>query len=162
MANAYNANHAVRMDGLLSDVLEIDTAGVPIAYEVATPYAGGTGAYQCNMIYSYATVSASPVFFDLTASLTGPLGDLLTFTKIRGFAIRCVTATAGVFLTIAGNFITTVVLSGTTPTKKIGAGGIWYDENPVDGYTVTNLTADTITVTPSASASFQIRLWGTI
>lgn len=132
--------------------------------EMKQEYGDGTGTDQCNAFYEKVwTAAAAADSHDLTGGLTDAFGTALTFTKIRELIIRNRSTTTGQNLTVAGNFITTAVLGGTTPTITVPPGGMLRIGSPVDGFTVTATTADVLSVDPGANTiSYDLIIAGTV
>ena len=102
----------------------------------------------------------SATSLDLVATLLDPLsGTAQTYTKIKELWIKNNTTTAGATLKVNGNFITTVILGGTTPYLIIGAGGKAHFECPsLAGYAVTSSTGDVITLQGATTTAVNIDL----
>lgn len=100
----------------------------------------------------------SALSLDLVSALIDPLtGTAQTWTKIKEIFIKNNTTTAGVTLKVNGNFITTVILGGTTPFFTVGPGGEYHIKNPsLAGYAVTATTGDVITLLGGSVTALNI------
>lgn len=130
---------------------EISDAIAAISPQKPQAWTSGTGSNQHNRYFEeIISLAASAVNRDLFGSLTDIYGNTLSFVDIRSILIHNKSSVAGEVLTIDGNFIERIVLSGTTPTLKLDPGGVLYLTNPIDGYSVTNTTDERITLDPGA------------
>lgn len=103
-------------------------------------------------------LAAAPLSFDFSAgSLTDPLGQSnLIYTTVKGIRLKNLATTAGYIVTVSGNLLTALGMSGS-PTFTLDAGDYRNMDSPVDGGTVTNGASDTITLNPGAN-SFHVML----
>lgn len=126
-------------------------------YVYKNAYTPGTGDYQCDSFYPDKTTTGDAISYDLTA-LVDRFGTTLTLSKVKALAIINRSSTAGQNIVVTGNFMTSRF--GASFSYPIGPGGIFVVESPIDGMTVTNTSADVITLTPSATFETQIFIAG--
>lgn len=158
----YNANHAVRIDGLYSEsATPAGTNGVPLGIEYRVPYTSGSGDYKSNLYYA-SRMLTSGTNIDLNGgSIADPLGNSITFTTIRGILVVNRSVTTGETCTLSGDFVTSVLMSGGAGSIVIKPGGIYYVEAPVDGYTVVQTTGDNIVFTfTNQTLGIDVFMWG--
>lgn len=132
------------------------------------PYTSGSGANQVNAIFlSLArSLAATSESFDLNTQ-TDVYGATINFATVKLLFIRNKSTTAGQYLRLSGNFLDGDVsnlgpLGGTSPVAYIGPGGEFLWNSPTDGATVTNTTADTITLTNAATFTYDIVIAGVL
>lgn len=134
---------------------------MPIAVTQPQIYTDGSSDNQGDVIiFKRASATASADTYDLTGGLTDIYGNAVTLAKIREIWIHNLSSTSGQLLTIGG-LIMAALLGGTTETAIVHPGGDWMQAAPVDGYTVTGTTQDTLTVDPGANTiSYDLRILG--
>lgn len=118
-------------------------------------YTAGTGSFQCDSYFTDEATFSGIVTYD-TQALVDKFGTTLTLSKIKAFCIINKQGATGENMTISGDWFTTI-FGGS---HVIGPGGIVVAESPIDGFTVTDPTADGITVTTSGSFKHQIFIAG--
>lgn len=145
-----------RTVGLGSVVMTVSIAE-PATWTDGDAVGGSQILYSVNDV-AIAGSGGSSTDYDLVATLLDPLtGTAQTYTKIKEIFIKNNTTTAGSTLAVKGNFITTVVLSGTTPDLTVGAGGTLHLKNPsLAGYPVTATTGDIISLIGKTAAAVSI------
>ena len=98
-----------------------------------------------------------------TTALVNSFGSTLSFSKVKGIYIRNNSTTAGNVITVSGAGIDASnaadILGGTSPTVKIGAGGVFFWLDPLRGSDAAE-AADALTLTPSASTTYDIIIFG--
>jgi hypothetical protein len=135
-----------------------------LAQSFSQSWTSGTGNNQCNALFADTRTAAGATdSLDLYGGLTDAYGTTLNFTKIRGVLVRNQATTTAFVLKLAGSFMTGPVLNGTTPELEVNPSGIWYQTNPIDGWTVTNTTQDVLSVNPGANTIiYDIIIMGTV
>ena len=114
----------------------------------------GTGTYQLNkwsegLITGTSVLSGAAATLDLNL-LTGMAGEAVNFSTVRLLWIYNTSTTDGEKFTVAGDFITSrIAASG----HIVYPDSCLYVASPITGLTVTETTADTITVTNNGTAS---------
>ena len=133
-----------------------------------TAYASGTGSNQVNaMFMALATsLAATNISYDLNTQVD-VYGATINFTALKLIYIKNKSTTTAQYLSLSGNFwdgdtSNLGPLGGTSPVAYIGPGGIFLWDSPIDGATVTNTTKDTITLTNTATFTYDLILMGTI
>jgi hypothetical protein len=136
-----------------------------------TSYSNGSGEYQVNAFYSDTrSLAATNESFDFdlasgAGSIIDGFGTQLVFTKIKLLYVKNKSTTASQRLTLSGDFLTGVAtspLGGTAPTIVIGPGGIALLDSPIDGFAVTATTGDVLTITNTATFSYDIIILGIV
>lgn len=157
----YNANHAVRIDGLYSEsATPLGTNSVPFADEFRVPYSSGTGSYQCNKLYA-AHITAASTSIDLDGTLVDPLGNSFVFSVIKGVWVINRSVTAEQYVLMLGDFVNTIMQASGGGAEIIGPGGQYFRENPIDGHTVQAGTGDVITFLVSDTVlGMDVFIWG--
>ncbi len=138
---------------------DLTTAAETIAISKAQTYTDGTAANQANQTWgdSHELVGTS-ITLDLTASLTDAFNNTITFTKIKELLIANTSIVSGETLTLTGNFGDTAFAAGGTFSHIVPPNGIFLVSNPIDGYTVTDPTADKITIN-SGTDTITYHIW---
>jgi len=160
-----NTITAWTLAGVFKDAtLDHTTPSERLGKRVSQTWGSGTGDNQANEFWSdRRSLAATSENIDLYGGLTDGFGNTINFATLREILILNRSAVSGEDLTISGNFITTAVLGGTTPTLTVPAGGRFNLSKPVDGFTVTNSSADIITIDAGAATiSFDLFLIGTV
>lgn len=138
-----------------SDAIDLSTTQAAISQEVAQSWTSGTGSNQANREYDDTlALAAATQSLDLYGGLTDRFGNTLNFVDIREIIIVNKSTVSGETLEISGNFVTGVLWADWVDDAAkitIGPTGIYHVKNAIDGYTVTNDSADTITLDPAAN-----------
>lgn len=141
--------------------LDIATRLSKIRKSVDFSLTNGTGASQCNMIFSDTrTLTATSETLDLAGALTGAFGSTLTFTKLKVLYIRNTSTTDNL---IVGNATNPVPLFSDASDKyPIPPGGILLITAPnASGIAVTASTGDGIKIDAgSATITYDIVMIG--
>ena len=159
------ATTKVLFDGVFKGSGALSDPTVPMVFNKIQEWTNGTGDNQANQFWQVSTnANASAKTYDLDAgTMLDDFGAAITFTTIKAILIHNKSTTSGQVLVIAGDFMTTVVMSGTTPTLKLDPGGLFYLTNPKDEYDVAAGTGDVISLDPASNnISFDLVLIGTI
>lgn len=164
MGTLTNPTVGVSLSGTFSSADDLTTVSQSIGISVQQSWTNGTDSNQANQFYSdQITASASAESIDLAGSLTDVFGSTITFTKVRGLYVRNRATTTAFDLTIAGNFMTTSVIGGSSQNLVLEPGGVLLLTAPVDGYVVTAATADVISFDPGANTvTFDVAIYGTV
>jgi len=134
-----------------------------IGKKLSQTWTSGTGANQANQWFAdRRTVTAASENLDMFGGLTDALGVTINFATIREIVILNRSTTTAEILTISGTALTNI-LGGTSPTVKIGPGGKWVQGSPIDGFTITDTSADVLTIDPGAATiTYDIFIIGTV
>lgn len=137
-----------------------ETDIISLNRNVAHAYTHGSGASQANVVYTRRTTLASlaSLALDFNA-LTDQFGVANNWTKIKRLLIYNESGTSGEVFTVSGDLL---LAFGTQTTESIGPKGTFYRESPVDGYTVTNTTQDSLSILNSGSGenTFYMEAFG--
>ena len=120
-----------------------------------------------------ATTAASAANF-ATAINNGPQGGGAANTQVTATSTTTTNVLTAITAGTAGNAIATTetmtaasfggttLSGGSAGGKIIGPGGTYFLDNPINGYTVTNATADELTITNAASFDYDLIILGTV
>ncbi len=129
--------------------------------ERAQAWTSGTGSNQANRYYEETiALAGSAVNRDLFGSLVDQFGNTLSLATVKEIFILNKSTVSGETLEISGNFVTGVLWADWVDDAAkitIGPGGFEHKRNPIDGYAVTNTTAERITLDPGAN-TFDVDL----
>jgi hypothetical protein len=164
MARTLAANVSTNVTGTYKNVQALTSPTETLQFNLSQNYTNGTAAQQATLAWSDTrTLTAAPENIDLSNSanaIKDGFGTPLLLTKFRELIIKNNSTTPGQVLTVSGTALNGV-LGGTSPTVKIGPGGVHRFSSPIDGYTVTAGTGDTLTLDPGANTfSYSIILLG--
>lgn len=154
-----------------ADTLDLSSVVDTSSMEYEQDLTDGTGANQADKFW-HDTLSIgvnASVDLQLDALTQSIFGSTVTITlvKVKGIFIINNLTTAGDELIVGG---------GTNPFLKpwndvtnarefIGPGGMWFNSNPVDGWTVTGSSNDNLRIANpsgnSGTAAPKILIWGT-
>ncbi len=102
----------------------------------------------------YTVTAGSDQQLDLSGTLTDQLGQSAVFTKVYGFLIRNLATSGSNNLQIGGsNFA--AWLGASNDLVVIGPLGMLFVTSPVNGYTVTNSTADILKIANPGGANID-------
>jgi len=124
----------------------------------------GSAANKQNLVYSDSfSLAATPTTLDLAGTIASKLnGATLTFTNIRGFALRNTSTTTGENITVGGNangLVNWVTAVGDEII--LGPSGLLVIHSPIDGYDVTAGTGDILEFDPGAATiTAELAIWG--
>lgn len=128
----------------------------------------GTGTNQCNKAYILKISGLAPAgaqSIDMSGSLEDVFGDPVVLTKLRAILIHNTSDAESVVsaanVTVTGNFITSRL--GASTSIPLEAGDAFAMHAGKSGLTVTNTSADVITITNahgSENAAVEIILLG--
>ena len=166
MATTFTGTLSIGLVGSYAKASDLLSLPGAIGYAIASSYTNGTGANQANAFWSDTrTLAATAESFDLKTAggtvIVDDYGVTLPFTLIKLLIVRNKSAVSGQTLTLSGNFLSSMD-GGTGPTHIIGAGGTFVADCPIEGYTVSNTTRDTLTLTNSATFDYDILICGIV
>ncbi len=153
MATTLTLDMIAQITGTSKNVGTLANALQTINQNISKSLTNGTGDNKSDRVALIsATASASPDTYDLDggSDVVDEFGNGITFTKIRGLFIRNKSVTATEKLIIGGDWFTTAVLNGTTPSLDLQPDSFLFLTSAVDGYTVTAGTGDVLSIDPSA------------
>lgn len=153
------------LDGVFTGSGALNNPAVPMVVTKPQTWANGTSDNQANQFWQVSTnANATPTVYDLdSGALLDDFGTALVFATIVEILIINKSTSTGEVLTLAGDFLATVVWSGTTPTHKLHPSGRYNITAPIDPYTVAAGTGDQISIDPGANnVAFDLILIGTV
>lgn len=125
-------------------------------------FTNGTGLNQANVYVGAAlpVLTGATTTFDLYSGFEDAFGVLVTMTKLKGLILRNRSTTVGENLIIAGNFCSSS-LGLSAHSMKPGSVLSFVDPT---GFTVTNTTADTITIQNlnATTVIYDLVMWGVV
>jgi hypothetical protein len=162
MAQTLTTRITTALAATATNILDMSTSTNPMTLTIPIVLASGTTTGKADVIFQdRRTLNASTSeTLDLAGgSLTGPLGDALTFVKIKAIIVSTVPPTGGALNT------NDVVLGGigsnafvgpfgaTTHTIAVPPGSVTTLTNPGAGWTVTAATGDLLKVLNGGSGT---------
>jgi len=167
MAKTLTSVISIAVSGSHVNGLDLGNAAFPFAASLSLVFASGTGASQADLVFTDTrTLGASATEdLDLSGVLTDAYGATITFAKLKAclfFADAANTNEVQVTRPAAATGVTIFLAAG----DGVGfpAGGFLAMGWPGTGRTVTNATADLITITNSAGSTgvtYKVVLIGT-
>lgn len=162
-----NATLELTLSWLFENELDLANAKDNASLSVSDELTDGNAIDAAEIVWhDERTVSASGTdSLDLAGGLTDAFGNTLTFTKIKGVAVKNKSTTAGDILTLGGNANGVPLFSDTSDKLKINPDGLflWWDPSAA-GITVTATTGDILDIIEtggSNSVTYQIVIVGT-
>jgi hypothetical protein len=162
-----HVNLTLKIDSMLLNSLDLDTATDPLVVNVLATLSNGTGSGNASQQWhDTRTLGASATEnLDLAGSLVNAFGVTLTFTKIKAIYVRAsVNNNAANAVQVQRGAANGVPLFlAASGGLQLGAGGIYLFYDPA-GVTVTANTGDILTITNSAgtnSVTYDIVIIGT-
>jgi len=149
MATTVTGKITAAVSANFSKDLDIGAVSATPQASVSLAFTNGAGANKVEAVGMKAgTVAGSgTVDIDLAGVLTDPAGDVITFSKVKGFIIRNTEAVGvGTGFEVGGNFASWVKAAGDEVVVHPG-GFVAIGDPGADGYAVTADSADTITLT---------------
>lgn len=153
MALNFTGGLTVDLVGTLKNTLSDGTAVVdPYRHKTKSTYVDGTGKGKAQLVWhekvSLATTNAKTV--DLTAIASGVFGTY-SATKVKLMLVQVLTQTTGYRLEVGPglNDGWHGPLDDFAQNLSVGAGGIYVQESPVDGWTVDNTHKEIVFNNPS-------------
>ena len=155
---AVTATVAQGVTGSQTSALDLGTVTFPFSAAAGVSYSSGTAAGQCDMVFTDTrTLSASGTEdIDLAGSLTGALGNTLTFARIKAVHVSAASGnTNSVQVTRpASNGVPWLMAAGDGIALRPGAAVTWASgTGDSTGVAVTAGTGDLITITNSAGTT---------
>ena len=137
-------------------------------FEFNEEYVFGTGTNKIGAVYSDRVSLGSAVQLDLSGSLTSVLdGSVVSFPILMGIFLRNLSTTTGEAIVVgggsdgAGTAAVVNWVSAANDEVVVGPGGMLALWSPVDGYAVTNSTADILRLeAASGSPSADVLIVG--
>jgi hypothetical protein len=132
----------------LTSALDLGTAAYPSDVLSRLTLTSGTGNNQADLVFNDTrTVAASGTdALDLAGALTGPLGGLLTFVKLKALMVRAAAGNANnVRLNRPASNGVPLFLAASNGID-IPPGGVFLWVAPLAGVTVTPATGDLINI----------------
>lgn len=148
MSTALIVSRVLSYLGSYVKTADLETATTPIAITKKQDYTNGTGSEQCDL--HVADTRAGTETIDLNSTLTDIFGVTANFATIRELTIVNRRTASGEDIVLTGNFITGAL--GTITSVTVEPGGVFHVSSPIDGFTVTGGSQDSITVTGAAYA----------
>jgi hypothetical protein len=127
----------------------LSTSTNTLSMALTAAIASGTGNGKADLVFQdrRTLTASSSENLDLAGVLTGPLGDVLTFVKVRAIIVAAAAAnTNDVVIGGAATNAFTGPLGATTHTIAVQAGGSIVLTAPTAGWAVTASTGDIIKV----------------
>lgn len=143
----------------LTKALDLVNATAPMSQTFKAVLSSGTGAGKADLIFSDTrTILASAADdLDLAGGLTSPLGDSLTFVKVKALIVSASTANTNTVLVggDAGNtFLTWVVGENDGVVLRPGATlALFAGQDDATAYPVAAGTGDLLRITNGSSGS---------
>lgn len=158
---------SIKLDVVTSLINALDLGNVrnDQTYTKTISWATGTGANQADMLFHDQRTLASTIAedIDLAGALTGPLGNTLTFARVKAIVIFAATANT-TSLTVSRNATTGApFLSADGDAFVLTPGGLFVLTNPsATAIAVTATTDDTINIAngSGANATYDIIVIG--
>lgn len=127
-------------------------------FEFIAKYANGTGASKIGAAYSARLSLSSAQNIDLSSSLTTWDGSTVSFPILMGVFVKNLSTTSGETAQIGGGSDgagTAAVINWVAAAADIvnvGPSGFFALWDPIDGYAVTNSTADILRIEAAAGS----------
>ena len=117
-------------------------------------YTSGTGANNIGAVWSTRATISGATDYDLSGSLTSIIdGSTVSFPIVMGIFVKNLSTTSGQGVQMGGDAAGVVGwISANSDWVRIGASGFIGIWSPIDGYTVTNATADVLQFAPDAGS----------
>lgn len=155
------------ISGVLKGTADFGTPNYPLPFHSEIILKNGTGSNQADLLFSdQRSLNASAnEEHNLTGGLTDPLGQTLTFVKVKAILIRAAIGNGG-NIVVGGATANAFLGPFADATDKINipAGGVLQLAAPAAGWAVTGGTGDLLRIENSdggAAATYDIVLVGT-
>lgn len=135
--------------GQVTKAQDLGDAKADYASKQSTRYTLGSTSGMANQVFQdQRTLSATSEELDLSGVLMNKLGETITFTKIRSILIRNLATQTGRVLSVGGAAANALagLFAATNDIIRIGPGGAFLIDSPVDGITVTGGTGDLLKI----------------
>lgn len=152
--------------GLAVKAADLGDVRADHASKQSTRYTIGTAAGQANQIFQdQRTLAATSEDLDLSGVLANKLGETITFTKVRTILIRNLATETGKVLSVGGAASNALagLFGNVNDVIKIGPGGAFLLDSPVDGIAVTGGTGDLLKIdSGSDTITYDITIVGVV
>jgi hypothetical protein len=162
-----HVNLSVKIDSLLLNALDLDTATDPLIINQQLALSNGTASGNASQQWhdTRSLAGSASENLDLAGALTNAFGVTLTFTKIKLIYVKASSANNAANLVQVQRATSNGVplFLAATDGLQLNPGGVFLFYDPV-GVTVTAATGDILTVTNSAgtnTVSYDIVIIGT-
>jgi hypothetical protein len=151
MAATVTSKLIVSLTSLLANPVGLAAAQASIDTGLNQPLAAGTGANQCDRVYSESAKSiAAPYSPDLSGALLDALGNAFILARVRVLLVVADPTNSGDVI-VGGNANAFLFGSVVADTVKVKPGGVMLlHAGNTAGYAVVAGTGDILTFTPSA------------
>lgn len=158
MAEAVSLQIVAKLIGAMTNPIDLSIPTDPLALDLTTTFANGTGANQANMWWhDQRTLGASASEnIDLAGSLTSIFGTTITFTSIKAILVRASSSNnAANNVNVArGSSNGFVLFLAASDGFTLPAGSWALFVNPgANGWAVTAGSGDILTITNSAGTN---------
>jgi len=142
-----------------------DDASKSVDFTYDKTFSNGTGADQLGSVWEDKTRALNTTSEDLdlgTGGLTDFQGAALVLNNVKLFCVQNLDTDTGDNFRLkegSANPVTSI-LNGTNPEVEIGPDGLLLLVNPVDGYAVTDSTADTIGIQAVDNSTYRVLVAG--
>jgi len=168
MAQTLTTRILTSMAATASNALDLSTSANQLALNIPITLTTGTTTGKADIIFQdrrTLSASASETLDLAGGSLTGPLGDALTFVKIKAIIVSALAAnTNDVVIGGIGSNAFVGPFGATTHTIAVPPGSVTTLTNPGVGWTVTAATGDLLKVLnggSGTSVTYDIVIVGT-
>ena len=150
---------------IVNHIAGADGASQRVAYSKTFNFSDGTGINQLGNQWYDETRTLAGTSEDLdfgAGGLTDFQGSDVALNNIKVLLLENLSTTAAETLKLKQGSTNPVIglLAGTAPTFTVGPGGILLAISPIDGYVVTNGTADVLATETSATSSYLALVGG--
>ena len=146
-----------------TNALDLSIPNDPMNLDLKDSFANGVIIDTADMVWHdrrSAAAANDPI--DFSAALTGPLGTVLTFAKIKSIAIHNRSVTIGDFLTIGGGANEFPLFVAAGDQYAIGPNNIFFIWDPSLAARAVGAGTDTLNVNPGANTiEYDIVVIGT-
>lgn len=168
MADTLNTTVSASVAWARTEALDLGNVVDSNSLKYSVTMADGTSASQADKVWhDERTLAASANDdLDLTALTQSIYGSTVTtsFAKVKGILIVVTTTTTAYYLTVgaAASAEWTAPFNAAGDKVKVGANSALLLSSVVDGWAVTDTSADTLRISnPSAgSVTYRITIWG--
>jgi hypothetical protein len=141
---------AVTMAAQFANLLDLSTVNDALRLPVTSAFTDGTGANKAQIVFHDEVTRATggTDSYDLSGGINHAFG-VATFSKVKAILIHNKETVSGRSLQVGGGAACLAagqVFANTSDIINVPAGGILLLTSPVDGFTVTNSTADTLAI----------------
>lgn len=162
-----HVNLQIKIDSLLLNALDLDTALDPLLISQLLSLSNGTASGQASQQWhdTRSLAGSATENLDLAASLVNAFGVTLTFTKVKLIYVKASAANnaANLVQLQRGSSNGVPLFLAASDGVQLNPGGVFLFYDPV-GVTVTAGTGDILTLTNSAgtnTVSYDIAIVGT-